>query len=176
MAPRPADGTGIEVIGAGRLRDPRTVRRASLSALGLTGLCWPFASLVVAAGVVATGRWDGGYVVALARFMADEAGAGSCYVMVALASAVGYALAQQRHPVLPEGFLESQIFAAIIFGATTGAALLARAGLAQAGVGLDFPRSLVVLVPLKIAVATAAAAYLHPLSVRYRSPLPAMPE
>jgi hypothetical protein len=172
VAPRPPDGPAIDVIGAGRLPEPDSIRRASLYALGATGLCWPFASLVIATGVVATGRWDGGYVVALARFMADEAGAGSCFVMVALASAVGYALAQQRHPVLRAGFLESQIFATIIFGATTGAALLVRAGLAQAGLGLDFPRSLVVLLPLKIVAATGAAAYVHPLYVRYRSPLP----
>jgi hypothetical protein len=115
-------------------------------------------------------------VVALARFMADEAGAGSCYVMLALAGAVGYALAQQRHPVLREGFLESQIFAAVIFGATTAAALLVRAGLAQAGLGLDFPRSLVVLLPVKLVAATGAAAYLYPLYVRFRSAPPAIPE
>ncbi|HEY2705933.1 MAG TPA: hypothetical protein VGL20_19805 [Candidatus Dormibacteraeota bacterium] len=145
------------------------MRRASLHALSLTGLCWPFASLVVAAGVVATGRWDGGYVIALARFMADEAGVGSCYVMVALAGAVGYALAQQRHPVLRQGFVESQIFAAVIFGAATGAALLARAAVTAAGLGLDSPRSLLVLLPVKVAAAAAAAAYVYPLYLRYRS-------
>jgi hypothetical protein len=146
-----------------------SMRRASLHALSLTGLCWPFASLVVAAGVVATGRWDGGYVAALARYIADEAGAGSCYVMVALASAIGYAIAQQRFPVLRQGFWESQVFAAIIFGAMTGAALLVRVGLTGAGLSLEFPRSLVVLLPVKLVAAMGAAAYLYPLFARYRS-------
>ena len=97
--------------------DTDELRRAGLSALGWSALLWLPAGLLVAVGVVATGRIGSGYPEAVLGFIVDEAGVGYCFVIMAIACGVGYPIAQARRPVLPSGLVESQIFAVIVYAA-----------------------------------------------------------
>jgi hypothetical protein len=145
------------------LPDARELRRAGLSALGWSGLLWLPAGLLVAVGVVATGRVGSGYPEAVLGFIVDEAGVGYCFVIMAIACGVGYPIAQLRHPVLPPGLVESQIFAVIVYAATLVVSLPLQALLEQ-GIGLRPDRAVlaVIVIPPKLAAAVAVAAMVYP--------------
>ncbi|HEX3606547.1 MAG TPA: hypothetical protein VH134_11540 [Candidatus Dormibacteraeota bacterium] len=143
--------------------DVRELRRAGLSALGWSGLLWLPAGLLVAVGVISTGRIGTGYPEAVLGFIVDEAGVGYCFVIMAIACGVGYPIAQARRPVLPHGLVESQIFAAIVYTAMLVISLPLQAVLIQ-GMGLHPDRAVLaaIVVPPKLAAAVAAAAFVYP--------------
>ena len=143
--------------------DVRELRRAGLSALGWSALLWLPAGLLVAVGVVATGRIGSGYPEAVVGFIVDEAGVGYCFVIMAIACGVGYPIAQARRPVLPPGLLESQIFAVIVYAAMVVVSLPLQALLLQ-GMGLHPDRAVLaaIVVPPKVAAAVVAASAVYP--------------
>ncbi|HVS43368.1 MAG TPA: hypothetical protein VMU20_14035 [Candidatus Dormibacteraeota bacterium] len=143
--------------------DTRELRRAGLGALGWSALLWLPAGLLVAVGVVATGRIGSGYPEAIAGFIVDEAGVGYCFVIMAIACGVGYPIAQARHPVLPAGLVESQIFAVIVYAAMLVVSLPLQALLLQ-GMGLHPDRAVLaaIVVPPKVAAAVVAASTVYP--------------
>ena len=143
--------------------DIRELRRAGLGALGWSALLWLPAGLLVAVGVIATGRIGSGYPQAVLGFIVDEAGVGYCFVIMAIACGVGYPIAQARHPALPPGLLESQIFAVIVYVAMLVVSLPLQAVLLQ-GMGLDPDRAVLaaIVVPPKVAAAVVAAAVVYP--------------
>lgn len=152
--------------------DTRELRRAGLGALGWSALLWLPAGLLVAVGVVATGRIGEGYPQAVLGFIVDEAGVGYCFVIMAIACGVGYPIAQARHPVLPPGLVESQIFAVIVYIATLVVSLPLQALLLQ-GMGLNPDRAVLaaIVIPPKVLAAVAAALVVYPwyLSRRERA-------
>ncbi|TMD03267.1 MAG: hypothetical protein E6J03_07790 [Chloroflexi bacterium] len=143
--------------------DTGELRRAGLSALGWSALLWLPAGLLVAVGVVATGRIGSGYPEAVLGFIVDEAGVGYCFVIMAIACGVGYPIAQARRPVLPSGLVESQIFAVIVYAAMLVVSLPLQAILLQ-GMGLHPDRAVLaaIVVPPKVAAALVAAGAVYP--------------
>jgi hypothetical protein len=143
--------------------DIRELRRAGLGALGWSALLWLPAGILVAVGVIASGRIGSGYAQAVLGFIVDEAGVGYCFVIMAIACGVGYPIAQSRHPVLPAGLLESQIFAVIVYVAMLVVSLPLQALLLQ-GMGLSPDRGVLaaIVVPPKVAAAVVAAAVVYP--------------
>jgi hypothetical protein len=147
------------------------VRRASLSALAWSALFWLPAALLVAVGVVSTGRAGDGYPAAVLGFIVDEAGAGYCFVVVAIACGAGYQIAHLRHRALPPGLLESQAFAAVVYATMLLVSLPLQAILVQ-GLGLGTGRALLaaILIPVKVVAALLAALALHPWYLAHRQP------
>jgi hypothetical protein len=169
---RSGEPGGAETTGGAPARtDPSELRRAALSALGWSGLFWPPAALLVAVGVTSTGRAGSGYPAAVLGFVVDEAGAGYCFVVVAIACGAGYRLARLRHPVLPPGLLESQVLAAIVYATMLAASLPVQAILLQ-GLGLQPSRAVLaaLLIPGKAAAALLAALLVHPWYLARREP------
>lgn len=152
-------------------RPVSNMRRASLSALGWSALLWLPAALLVAVGVASTGRAGAGYPAAVLGFIVDEAGAGYCFVVVAIACGGGYQLAHLHHPALPPGLLESQAFAAIVYATMLVISLPLQAILVQ-GLGLGADRALLaaVLIPIKMVAALLAALAVHPWYLARRQP------
>ena len=152
-------------------RPPAELRRASLSALGWSALFWLPAALLVAVGVASTGRAGDGYPAAVLGFVVDEAGAGYCFVVVAVACGAGYQLAHLRHRALPPGLLESQAFAAIVYATMLVVSIPLQPTLLQ-GLGLHLDRALLaaILIPLKMAAALLAALAVHPWYLARRAP------
>ena len=147
------------------------LRRASLSALGWSGVLWLPAALLVAVGVASTGRAGAGYPAAVLGFIVDEAGAGYCFVVVAIACGAGYQLAHLRHRALPPGLLESQAFAAIVYATMLVVSLPLQAILVQ-GLDLGSDRAVLaaILIPVKVAAALLAALAVHPRYLGRRKP------
>ena len=145
------------------LPEPAELRRAGLSALGWSALLWVPAGILVAVGVLSTGRAGGSYPGAVLGFLVDEAGVGYCFVVMAIACGAGYPIAQLRHPALPPGLVESQIFAAIVYVAMLVVSLPLQAILLQ-GAGLHPDRAVMaaIVLPPKIAAAVAAAGVVYP--------------
>ena len=153
------------------LPDTGELRRAGLSALGWSALLWPPAGVLVAVGVVATGRIGTGYPGAVLGFIVDEAGIGYCFVIMAIACGVGYPIAQARRPVLPPGLLESQTFAVIVYAAMLVISLPLQAVLIQ-GMGLHPDRAALaaIVVPPRVGAAVVAAGFLYPWYLSRRTP------
>ncbi len=143
--------------------DRRELRRAGLSALGWSALLWLPAGVLVAVGVISTGRAGTGYPEAVLGFIVDEAGLGYCFVIMAIACGVGYPIAQLRRPALPSGLLESQIFAAIVYTAMLVVSLPLQAGLLQGiGVHPDHAVLAAIVLPPRVAAAVVAAGAVYP--------------
>jgi hypothetical protein len=143
--------------------DTAELRRAGLGALGWSALLWLPAGVLVAVGVITTGRIGSGYPEAVLGFIVDEAGVGYCFVIMAIACGVGYPIAQARRPVLPPGLVESQIFAVIVYAAMLVVSLPLQALLLQ-GLGLHPGRGVLaaIVIPPKVAAAIVAAAVVYP--------------
>ncbi len=143
--------------------DTAELRRAGLGALGWSALLWLPAGVLVAVGVITTGRIGSGYPEAVLGFIVDEAGVGYCFVIMAIACGVGYPIAQARRPVLPPGLVELQIFAVIVYAAMLVVSLPLQALLLQ-GLGLHLGRSVLaaIVIPPKVAAAVVAAAVVYP--------------
>lgn len=150
--------------------DTGELRRAALGALGWSALLWLPAGVLVAVGVITTGRIGSGYPEAVLGFIVDEAGVGYCFVVMAIACGVGYPIAQARRPVLPPGLVESQIFAVIVYAAMLVVSLPLQAFLVQ-GLGLHLGRGALaaIVVPPKLAAAVVAAALLYPWFLERRA-------
>lgn len=150
--------------------DTGELRRAALGALGWSALLWLPAGVLVAVGVITTGRIGSGYPEAVLGFIVDEAGVGYCFVVMAIACGVGYPIAQARRPVLPPGLVESQIFAVIVYAAMLVVSLPLQAFLVQ-GLGLHLGRGALaaIVVPPKVAAAVVAAALLYPWFLERRA-------
>jgi hypothetical protein len=137
-------------------------RHAALAALGWTLVFWIPASIAVALAV-GGGHPGANIVTTVARFIVDESGESSCFVIAAVASAAGYPLAAQRWPNLRPGFFESQCFGATIFGAMLAVAIPLHVILEHAmALQLTLGAAAAIFIPLKLGVATAAAMVVYP--------------
>jgi hypothetical protein len=123
---------------------------------------WIPASIAVALAV-GGGRSGADLVTSVARFVVDESGESSCFVIAAVASAAGYPLAAQRWPALRPGFLESQYFGAIIFAAMLAVAIPLHLVLEHVmAMHLTLGAAAAIFIPCKLGFATAAAVIVHP--------------
>jgi hypothetical protein len=171
---RPGAAGGWEADDAPAARpEPAELRRAGLAALGWSALLWLPAGVLVAVGVVSTGRVGSGYPAAVLGFIVDEAGVGYCFVIMAIACGAGYQIAQGRRPMLPPGIVESQIFAVIVYATMLAVSLPLQALLLQ-GLGLDPARAVLaaIVIPPKVAAAVLAAAVVYPWYLRRREERP----
>ena len=137
-------------------------RRAALAALGWTLVFWIPAGCAVALAV-GGGQPGAGPVTTVGRFVIDESGESSCFVIAAIASAAGYPLAAHRWPALRPGFFESQYFGATVFGAMLAVAVPVHVILEHVvTMHLTLGAAAAIFIPLKLVVATAAAMTVYP--------------
>jgi hypothetical protein len=137
-------------------------RQAALAALGWTLVFWIPAGIAVALAV-GGGQRGADVPTTVGRFVVDESGESSCFVIAAIASAAGYPVAAQRFPTLRPGFLESQYFGATILGATLAVSIPVHVVLEHVMARpLTLGAAAAIFIPLKLGVATVAAMVVYP--------------
>ena len=137
-------------------------RQAALAALGWTIVFWIPASIAVALAV-GGGQRGANLLTTVGRFVVDESGESSCFVIAAIASAAGYPVAAQRFPTLRPGFFESQYFGATIFAAMLAISIPLHVLLEHImALHLTLGAAAAIFIPLKLGFATAAAMVVYP--------------